>query len=86
MFHRCTCLADDKFPLVWNKDKLGLVGMMENKLLQSFIDVDIWDEVRTLTNESLFVNEGLPVPELIKAVQISEEKYNNDLIQYFKHE
>lgn len=56
------------------------------KLLQSFIDVDIWDEVRTLTNESLFVNEGLPVPELIKAVQISEEKYNNDLIQYFKHE
>ncbi len=56
------------------------------KLLQSFIDADIWDEVRTLTNESLFVNEGLPVPELIKAVQISEEKYNNDLIQYFKHE
>ena len=56
------------------------------KLLQSFIDVDIWDEVRTLTNESLFVNEGLPAPELIKAVQVSEEKYNNDLIQYFKHE
>jgi len=56
------------------------------KLLQSFIDADIWDEVRTLTNESLFVKEGLSAPELVNAIQASEEKYNNDLIQYFKHE
>ena len=27
-----TCFADDKFPLVWNKDKALLVRMMENKL------------------------------------------------------
>ncbi len=56
------------------------------KLLQSFIDADIWDEVRTLTNESLFVKEGLSAPKLVNAIQVSEEKYNNDLIQYFKHE
>ena len=27
-----TCFADDKFPLVWNRDKLALVRMMEAKL------------------------------------------------------
>lgn len=33
-------------------------------LLQSFIDSGIWDEIRTITNNSLLVHEGLRAPEL----------------------
>jgi len=36
------------------------------KLLQSFIDADLWDEARVITNQKLFIQYGLPVPFLQK--------------------
>ncbi len=56
------------------------------KTLQSFIDGDIWDEVRVITNEFLLVGDGLSAPQLRNALYMKEEKYRNDLIQYYKHE
>jgi len=55
-------------------------------MLQSFIDEDIWDEARVITNESLFVGDGLSAPQLRNALSLKEKKYENDLIQYYKHE
>ena len=44
-----TCFADDKFPLVWNKDKAVLVGQMETKLKK----ITDW-----LTKSGMKVNES----------------------------
>jgi len=56
------------------------------KTLKSFIDLDIWDEAKVITNESLFLGDGLSAPNLKNALSIKEEKYRNDLIQYYKYE
>jgi len=32
------------------------------RLLQSFIDADLWDEARIITNESMEMGEGMPAP------------------------
>jgi diaminohydroxyphosphoribosylaminopyrimidine deaminase / 5-amino-6-(5-phosphoribosylamino)uracil reductase len=36
------------------------------KLLQSFIDAGLWDEARVITNQNLFIVNGLPAPVLQK--------------------
>ena len=53
-----------------------------SKLLQSFIDEDLWDEARIITNELLTIQKGLDAP-IIKRQQIKEEKIFNDTIQYY---
>ncbi len=54
------------------------------KLLQSFIDENLFDEVRVITNEELVVKDGLPAPSLKSIKLIAEEKIFNDKIEYFK--
>ena len=34
------------------------------RLLQSFIDEEMWDEARIIKNEKLIINNGLAAPEL----------------------
>lgn len=53
-------------------------------LLQSFINENLWDEARIITNENLFVPQGLPAPQLRHAVLQHTEKNTGDTIQYFK--
>ena len=36
------------------------------KLLQSFVDADLWDEARVITNQKLFIVNGLSAPVLQK--------------------
>jgi diaminohydroxyphosphoribosylaminopyrimidine deaminase/5-amino-6-(5-phosphoribosylamino)uracil reductase len=55
------------------------------KLLHSFIDEEIWDEARVITNEQLMVGSGLDAPQLISASKAGEEKIFTDRIEYFKH-
>ena len=52
------------------------------KLLQSFIDKQLWDEARVITNQDLMVNEGLNAPAFSGEL-IEEEKIFSDSIQYF---
>lgn len=42
-------------------------------LLQSFIDSGLWDEIRIETNNSLFLHEGVPAPQLPH--NMKKEKY-----------
>jgi diaminohydroxyphosphoribosylaminopyrimidine deaminase / 5-amino-6-(5-phosphoribosylamino)uracil reductase len=53
------------------------------KLLQSFIDENIWDEARIITNTQQFIGEGLHAPVLQHAQITATHKYANDTIAFF---
>lgn len=53
------------------------------KLLQSFIDEDMWDEARVITNEQLLVKSGLDAPQFVSALKTSEERMFTDTVEIF---
>jgi diaminohydroxyphosphoribosylaminopyrimidine deaminase/5-amino-6-(5-phosphoribosylamino)uracil reductase len=53
------------------------------KLLQSFIDKGLWDEVRIISNHQLVIGHGINSPKLKNASLIKQEKYFTDTISYF---
>jgi diaminohydroxyphosphoribosylaminopyrimidine deaminase/5-amino-6-(5-phosphoribosylamino)uracil reductase len=54
--------------------------------LQSFIDVDLWDEARVITNTILVIANGTSAPDFKRQVLLSKEKINNDTIEYYKND
>ena len=54
------------------------------KLLQSFIDEEMWDEARIITNKQLTTGSGLPAPQLPNAFKIEEQYILNDTIEICK--
>ena len=56
------------------------------RLLQSFIEEDIWDEARVITNEDLYIGEGLPVPVLKDVRLESAETIFSDRISLYGHQ
>lgn len=54
-------------------------------LLQSFIDEEIWDEARVITNEQLSVGAGLPAPVLKNEMLQSEVQIFSDVIRTYKN-
>jgi diaminohydroxyphosphoribosylaminopyrimidine deaminase/5-amino-6-(5-phosphoribosylamino)uracil reductase len=52
------------------------------QLLQSFIDEDLWDEARVITNESLIVQDGIPAP-VITGKLIPEERLREDVVRRY---
>lgn len=53
------------------------------RLLQSFIDEEMWDEVRRITNPQLMVATGLPAPVLEKAEKTGTLELSGDVIEIF---
>lgn len=53
------------------------------QLLQSFIDEDLWDEARVITNPELHVEHGLSAPTLSNDLLIEEDTIISDQIHYF---
>ena len=53
-------------------------------LLQSFIDLNIWDEARVIRNNNLFVETGLNSPVLKDERFIQTNNIGSDTIHYFK--
>ena len=53
---------------------------------QSFIDLNIWDEARTITNEMLIIENGISAPEPKNFVLEKQEKFENNLLSYFKNQ
>lgn len=53
------------------------------KLLQSFIDAGLYDEVRVIRNEQLTITNGINSPTLKNVVLQKQEKYFSDVISYF---
>ena len=56
------------------------------RLLQSFIDDGMWDEVRIIKNEELKINNGLAAPELVVNNTVQEFKIQNDSIKIYSNE
>lgn len=53
------------------------------RLLQSFIDENLWDEIRVITNSSLYAGQGVPSPIIPEVAKIDEQKLLNDIVQTF---
>ncbi len=53
------------------------------KLLQSFIEADLWDEARVITNGQLTIDNGISAPVLKNNKLYQEEKIQNDTISFF---
>ncbi len=56
------------------------------RLIQSFIEESLWDEVRVITNEDLFIGKGIAAPGLNAANLTGSTKILSDTIRYFKFE
>ncbi len=54
------------------------------KLLQSFIDGGVWDEVRRIGNRQLAIGNGVAAPELRNHFTKEIIKYSSDIIEIFK--
>jgi diaminohydroxyphosphoribosylaminopyrimidine deaminase/5-amino-6-(5-phosphoribosylamino)uracil reductase len=55
------------------------------RLLQSFIDFGVWDEIRTITNSELIITGGIPAPEIQNLSQVRTEMYGSDIISCYRH-
>jgi diaminohydroxyphosphoribosylaminopyrimidine deaminase/5-amino-6-(5-phosphoribosylamino)uracil reductase len=55
------------------------------RLLQSFIDEQLWDEARIITNEELLAGEGIAAPGLPYARLEARENFFSDSISYLKN-
>ena len=53
------------------------------KLLQSFIDEGVWDEVRIIKNQSLTADKGLAGPLLPEKLVREERKIDTDTLHIF---
>jgi len=55
------------------------------QLLQSFINEDLWDEARIITNEQLMMGDGLPAPVLKNGTLQKTEAVFSDSIRCYIH-
>ncbi len=53
------------------------------QLLQAFIDAGLWDEARIISNQKLYIGQGLPAPHLQQHILTATEQTDNDRIDYF---
>jgi diaminohydroxyphosphoribosylaminopyrimidine deaminase / 5-amino-6-(5-phosphoribosylamino)uracil reductase len=54
-----------------------------SKTLQSFINCSLWDEARVITNETMFIKEGIAAPTLVNASINRTERLIFDRIDYY---
>ena len=55
-----------------------------SKILQSFIDSDLWDEIRIETNAALHLHQGVPAPQLRHNLKKEKYKCFGNLIEHIK--
>lgn len=56
------------------------------RLIQSFIDEELWDEIRIIRNEKLKINHGLAAPELELRNAVQEMKILDDAVKIYSKE
>lgn len=54
-----------------------------SRLLQSFLDAGLWDDVRVETNPSLFLNDGVPSPVMSGGVCVEKRNFAGNKIATF---
>jgi diaminohydroxyphosphoribosylaminopyrimidine deaminase/5-amino-6-(5-phosphoribosylamino)uracil reductase len=56
------------------------------QLLQSFIDENIWDDARIITNQNLFIGDGLFAPSLKNAKLLHSMNLFSDRVDFFERD
>ncbi len=54
------------------------------RLLQSFIEAGIWDEIRVITNHAFTIPEGISAPYFKDARLVKSERFESDTITYYE--
>jgi diaminohydroxyphosphoribosylaminopyrimidine deaminase/5-amino-6-(5-phosphoribosylamino)uracil reductase len=73
--------------LLTSLHELGILSLLVEggaKLLQSFIEEGLWDEMRIITNHSLNIENGISGPEIKQAGWLYTETYETDQVRYFE--
>ena len=55
------------------------------KLLKSFIDSELWDEIRIITNTEMIIEDGIPSPDFKNAKHLKTENFTSDRISYYRN-
>lgn len=55
-----------------------------NKLAETFINEEMWDEARVIENTALIIDNGLSAPVLSNHQLISSETFMNDVVSFYK--
>ena len=71
--------------LLYQKNVQSIIIEGGAKLLQTFIDTDLWDEARIITNQTMCIENGIASPNFDYKSCFKQEKIENDLIQYFSN-
>ena len=71
--------------LLYQKNIQSVIIEGGAKLLQTFIDIGIWDEARVITNIKMVIENGTASPNFENKKLVKQEKIENDLIQYFSN-
>lgn len=70
--------------ILYKKEKLSLIVEGGQQLLQSFIDLDLWDEAHVYTGNKLF-KSGVKAPKLTVS-PVTNEVIGKDLLQVYKNQ
>ena len=70
--------------ILFQRNLTSLIVEGGAKLLQSFIDKDLWDEARIITNKELYIENGFGAPKLKDAFFIKREVVVSDDICYYR--
>lgn len=65
----------------------GILSVMVeggSELLQSFIDEHLWDEARVITNQDLYVSDGISAPLLKEACLVDRQIFFSDSITFLR--
>jgi len=65
---------------------LSIIVEGGSELLQSFIDLDLWDEARVISNLQLTINGGVVAPQFKNSKLVKQESETGDLISYYVKE
>jgi diaminohydroxyphosphoribosylaminopyrimidine deaminase/5-amino-6-(5-phosphoribosylamino)uracil reductase len=70
---------------LWNKEQISsIIVEGGRKTLQYFIDANLWDEVRIITNESLVLENGYKGPHFASTLPFRLEKIEDCSIRYYE--
>lgn len=52
--------------------------------IQRFIDIDLWDEARVITNTEMLIGKGIDAPKTSKFLLENQERIEADLVSYYR--
>jgi diaminohydroxyphosphoribosylaminopyrimidine deaminase/5-amino-6-(5-phosphoribosylamino)uracil reductase len=55
------------------------------KLLRSFIEEGVWDEIRIITNNELIIPEGISAPDIGYLKKMHSDSYGSDTVSYYRN-